>query len=119
MRVIGAVTGANPRRWEALPVILVATFMGLFDVFVVNVAAPSLQHDIHATSSDLQLVVGGYAFSYAALLVTGGRLGDRFSYRLLFLAGMALFTIASAVCGLAGTPVQLIVARFVQGLGAA
>src|SRR5581483_7144671 len=104
-------TDAHARRWAALPVILVATFMGLFDVFVVNVAAPSLQADIHASSADLQLVVGGYAFSYAALLITGGRLGDRYSYRLLFLGGMAFFTLASAACGLAQTPVELIVAR--------
>lgn len=99
--------------------ILVATFMGLFDVFVVNVAAPNLEVDLHATSSDLQLIVGGYAFAYAALLVTGGRLGDRYSYRLGFLGGMALFTIASAACGLAGTPTVLIVSRLVQGVGAA
>jgi EmrB/QacA subfamily drug resistance transporter len=110
---------ADPRRWEALPVILVATFMGLFDVFVVNVAAPALQHDIHASASDLQLVVGGYAFAYAAFLVTGGRLGDRYSYRRGFLAGMALFTMASAGCGLAGTASELIAARVAQGLGAA
>src|SRR5579862_1682113 len=112
-------TEAHPQRWAALPVILVATFMGLFDVFVVNVAAPSIQRDIHATSSDLQLVVGGYSFSYAALLVTGGRLGDRFSYRRVYLGGMALFTVASLACGLAQTPIELIVARFVQGCGAA
>jgi EmrB/QacA subfamily drug resistance transporter len=112
-------TQGDPRRWQALPVILVATFMGLFDVFVVNVAAPDLQRDIHATASDLQLVVGGYAFAYAALLVTGGRLGDRYSYRRGFLGGMALFTLASAGCGLAGTPGELIIARFAQGLGAA
>ncbi len=109
---------AHPKRWEALPVILVATFMGLFDVFVVNVAAPDIQKDIHATSSDLQLVIGGYAFAYAAFLVTGGRLGDRFSYRRLFIAGMALFTIASAACGISQTAVELIAARFAQGLGA-
>ncbi|MBV8080849.1 MAG: MFS transporter [Actinobacteria bacterium] len=109
----------HPRRWEALPVILVATFMALFDVFVVNVAAPSLQRDLHASSSDLQLVVGGYSFSYAALLVTGGRLGDRYSYRLGFLGGMALFTIASLACGLATSPSVLIGARVVQGIGAA
>ncbi len=111
-------TEADPRRWEALPVILVATFMGLFDVFVVNVAAPDFQRDLHASSSELQLVIAGYAFAYAAFLVTGGRLGDRYSYRLLFLGGMGLFTVASAACGLAGTPAELIVARFVQGFGA-
>ena len=105
-----SVTVADPRRWVALPVILVATFMGLFDVFVVNVAAPDGRGGPGASSSELQLVVAGYAFAYAALLITGGRLGDRYSYRLLFLGGMALFTMASAACGLAGTPVELIVA---------
>jgi len=111
------VSEADPKRWEALPVILVASFMGLFDVFVVNVAAPAIQQDIHTSSSELQLVVAGYAFAYAAFLVTGGRLGDRYSYRRLFLGGMGLFTVASAACGLAGTPAELIVARFVQGFG--
>jgi len=113
------VTESERRRWEALPVILVATFMGLFDVFVVNVAAPDIGRDIHGSSSDLQLVIGGYAFAYAAFLITGGRLGDRYSYRRLFIGGMALFTLASAGCGLAGTPAELIIARFAQGLGAA
>ncbi|HEY4346117.1 MAG TPA: MFS transporter [Gaiellaceae bacterium] len=110
---------ADPKRWEALPVVLVASFMGLFDVFVVNVAAPDIQNDLHATSANLQLVIGGYAFAYAAFLITGGRLGDRFSYRRLFIGGMAVFTLASALCGLAGTPTELIVARIAQGLGAA
>ncbi len=113
------VTDAHPRRWEALPVILVASFMGLFDVFVVNVAAPDIQADIHTTSADLQLVIGGYSFAYAAFLITGGRLGDRYSYRRLFAIGMAIFTIASALCGLSQTPVELIVARVAQGFGAA
>ncbi len=112
-------TEADPRRWEALPVILVATFMGLFDIFVVNVAAPAIQNDLGSSSSELQLVVAGYAFAYAAFMVTGGRLGDRYSYRRLFLGGMALFTVASAACGLAGTSAELIGARFVQGFGAA
>ncbi len=110
---------ADPRRWVALPVVLVATFMGLFDVFVVNVAAPDIQKDLHASSADLQLVVGGYSFAYAALLVTGGRLGDRFSYRRLFLGGMALFTAASIGCGLAGEPSLLVVSRLAQGFAAA
>ena len=112
-------TEADPRRWTALPVILVASFMGLFDVFVVNVAAPDIEHDLGASSSELQLILAGYAFAYAAFLVTGGRLGDRYSYRRLFIWGMALFTIASTACGLAGTPVELITSRAVQGLGAA
>jgi MFS family permease len=115
----GRMTQADPRRWTALPVILVASFMGLFDVFVVNVAAPDIQHDLQASSSELQLIIAGYAFAYAAFLITGGRLGDRYSYRRLFIGGMAIFTIASTACGLAGTPAELIASRAVQGLGAA
>jgi EmrB/QacA subfamily drug resistance transporter len=109
----------DPRRWKALPVILVAAFMGLFDVFVVNVAAPDIQQSIHTSAGELQLVVGGYAFAYAAFLITGGRLGDRYSYRALFIVGMSLFTLASAACGLSQTPAQLLVARLGQGLSAA
>jgi EmrB/QacA subfamily drug resistance transporter len=110
---------ADPRRWQALPVVLVATFMGLFDLFVVNVAAPHIEANLHSSATDLQLVVGGYAFTYAAFLITGGRLGDRSSYRALYIGGMALFTLASAACGVAQTPLELVVARLVQGAGAA
>jgi EmrB/QacA subfamily drug resistance transporter len=93
--------------------------MSLFDFFVVNVAIPNIQQRIHASTADVQLVVGGYAFAFAAFLITGGRLGDRHSYRRLFLGGMAFFTIASAGCGLAQTPLELIVARVAQGFAAA
>ena len=65
----------DPRRWKALPIVLSATFMSLFDIFVVNVAAPSIQHDLHVSSSILEMVVAGYSFSYAAGLVTGARAG--------------------------------------------
>ncbi|HEY0537597.1 MAG TPA: MFS transporter [Actinoallomurus sp.] len=106
----------DPRRWMMLPVILSATFMALFDFFVVNVAAPSLEHDLNAGQAALELIVGGYAFTYASGMVTGGRLGDLFGYRRLFLAGMASFTLASLLCGLAQSPAELIAARLLQGL---
>jgi EmrB/QacA subfamily drug resistance transporter len=109
----------DPRRWRVLPAILVATFMGIFDFFVVNVAAPDIERDLRASSSDLQLIVGGYAFAYAAVLIIGGRLGDRYSYRRLFVVGMVAFAAASAACGLAQTPAALIAARLGQGLAAA
>lgn len=109
----------DPRRWTQLPIVLVATFMALFDFFVVNVAAPSIQRDLHSSTAALQLVVGGYAFTYAALLITGGRLGDRRGYRTLFVLGMAAFVVASAACGLAQTASQLIAARLLQGVAAA
>lgn len=99
-----------------LPVILSATFMALFDFFVVNVAAPSLEHDLHAGQAALELIVGGYAFTYASGMVSGGRLGDLFGYRRLFLGGMAAFTLASLLCGLAQSPGQLVAARLLQGL---
>jgi EmrB/QacA subfamily drug resistance transporter len=109
----------DPRRWRSLPVVLCATFMSLFDVFVVNVAAPSIQHDLHASSSTLELVVAGYSFSYAAGLVTGARLGDLYGRRRLFMIGLAIFAAASFLCGVAPTSALLVVGRLVQGFGAA
>jgi EmrB/QacA subfamily drug resistance transporter len=109
----------NDARWRMLPVILTATFMALFDFFVVNVAAPSLEHDLHASGAALQLIVGGYGFSYATGLVTGGRLGDLFGYRRMFISGMIAFSLASLLCGLAQTPGELIGARLLQGFTAA
>jgi len=109
----------DPRRWRILPVILVANFMSLFDFFVVNVAAPSLRSQLHTSQAALELIVGGYAFAYASCLVTGGRLGDQFSYRRLFQFGMASFTVASALCGLAQNPGELVAARLLQGVTAA
>ncbi len=106
-------------RGITLLVLLVATFMGQFDFFVVNVAAPSLHTDLHADDVALELIVGGYAFSYAAGLITGGRLGDMFGHRRMYVVGMVSFTAASLLCGLASTPGQLIAFRLLQGLTAA
>jgi MFS family permease len=109
----------HPGRWRALPVLLVATFMALFDLFVVNVAAPSIQSSLHSGTAALELVVGGYSFTYAAGMVVGGRLGDLHGHRRLFVLGMAAFAIASALCGLSTTPTELVVARLAQGAAAA
>ncbi|GAA4206144.1 MFS transporter [Actinocatenispora rupis] len=102
-----------------LPAILSAMFLYGFDLNVVNVALPTLAGQLHAGPAALQLVVGGYTFTYAAGLVTGGRLGDLYGHRRMFLAGMAAFAVASALCGLAQTPGQLVATRLVQGLTAA
>jgi MFS family permease len=115
----GETTQAQDMGGRALAVLLTATFIGQFDFFVVNVAAPSLQRDLHASDALLQLVVGGYAFAYAAGLVTGGRLGDLLGHRRMYVAGMAAFTISSLACGLAQNPVGLVVARLAEGLSAA
>jgi EmrB/QacA subfamily drug resistance transporter len=106
----------DPRRWLMLPVVLLAMFMAGFDIWVVNVAAPSLQRDLHVSDAALQLIVGGYAFMYASGMVTGGRLGDLLGYRRLFMIGVASFAIASLLCGLAQSPAELVAARLVQGL---
>ncbi|BEP13417.1 MFS transporter [Acidothermaceae bacterium B102] len=104
-----------PGRWRALPVLLVATFMALFDLFVVNVAAPSIGAELHSGTAALELVVGGYSFTYAAGLVTGGRLGDLYGHRKLFVAGMTAFAFASLLCGIANSPAELVIARLIQG----
>jgi EmrB/QacA subfamily drug resistance transporter len=109
----------DPRRWRALPVVLSATFMSLFDIFVVNVAAPSIQRDLHASSSTLELVVAGYSFSYAAGLVTGARLGDLVGRRRMFMIGLGMFAAASLLSGVAPTSAVLVVGRLAQGFGAA
>jgi EmrB/QacA subfamily drug resistance transporter len=106
----------HPRRWLMLPVILIAMFMAGFDIWAVNVAAPSLQRDLHVSDAALQLIVGGYAFMYASGMVTGGRLGDLFGYKRLFLIGVVTFALASLACGLAPSSNVLVVFRLVQGL---
>jgi MFS family permease len=102
-----------------LAVILTGQFMALLDVFIVNVAAPTIRTDLHASGAGLQLVIAGYTISYAVLLITGARLGDMIGHRRLFLIGLAVFTAASLACGLAQSTGQLIGFRFVQGAGSA
>ncbi|MEU0738028.1 MFS transporter [Streptomyces sp. NPDC006134] len=109
----------GPREWRMLAVALSGTFMASFDLFVVNIATEALRTGLHASEGALELVVAGYAFAYAAGLVTGGRLGDRYGYRRMFVTGMAAFTLASLLCGLALSPGQLVAARLAQGLAAA
>jgi MFS family permease len=102
-----------------LAVLLAGQFMALLDVTIVNVAMPTIGRTLHASGAELQLVVSGYTVSYAMLLITGARVGDLRGRRTLFLAGVAVFTLASALCGFAPTIGVLIAARFVQGAGAA
>src|ERR1700757_4976179 len=116
LSVTDTVSEPDPRRWLMLPVVLLAMFMAVFDIWVVNVAAPSLQRDLHVSDAALQLIVGGYAFMYASGMVTGGRLGDLFGYKRLFMVGVASFAAASLLCGLAQSSTELVAARLVQGL---
>ncbi|HEU4675816.1 MAG TPA: MFS transporter [Motilibacteraceae bacterium] len=107
----------DPQRWKALGVCLVAGFMSLLDVSIVNVALPSIRDGLHASASDLQWVVSGYALAFGLVLVPAGRLGDARGRRAVFIVGVALFTLASAACGLAVGPVMLAIARLAQGVG--
>lgn len=109
----------DPRRWVGLVLILTASFLTSFDFFVVNVALAAMRTDLGARPAQIEFVVAGYGLAFAVLLVTGGRLGDLFGRKRLFLVGMAGFTLASALCGLATTANGLIVARVFQGLTAA
>jgi MFS family permease len=102
-----------------LAVLLAGMVMANVDIAVVNVAAPAIHAGLGASGGELQLVVSGYTLSYAVLLVTGARLGAVRGQRRLFLAGLGLFTLASLGCGLAPGPALLIMARVVQGVGAA
>ncbi|MGW4120962.1 MFS transporter [Nocardia sp. NPDC004711] len=105
----------DPRRWIAFAVVLAAGFMDLLDVTIVNVAVPSIQKDLGAAYSQIEWIIAAYVLSFAAVLITGGRLGDIYGRKRLFLLGMAGFTAASLACGLASSPTLLIGSRFVQG----
>ncbi len=93
--------------------------MIVLDTTIVNVALPSIRVDLHFTETSLVWVVNAYLLTFGGFLLLGGRLGDLFGHRRIFLLGLALFTIASAACGLARTQALLITARAVQGLGGA
>lgn len=114
----------GPRRarvvhWAALVVILCGTFMVTLDFFIVNVAIPSLQQGLRANAGEIQLIVAGYGLTFAAGLITAGRLGDLYGRRRMFALGLALFTLTSAVCGLAPDPGILVLTRVLQGGAAA
>jgi EmrB/QacA subfamily drug resistance transporter len=107
------------RKWWTLGAVAVGLFMIMLDNTVVNVAVPSIQKDLGVGLSELQWIVTGYALSFAALMLTGGKLADMLGRRRIFVIGIVIFTIASLFCGLADTGQSLIVWRIVQGAGAA
>ena len=106
------------RRWLALTVVLIASFVDLLDVTIVNIAVPSILRDLEAGYAQVEWVVTAYVLGFAAVLITGGRLGDAFGRRRMFLIGMSVFTVASLLCGAAGSPELLIGGRFGQGAAA-
>jgi EmrB/QacA subfamily drug resistance transporter len=110
---------AAENRWLTLAVVLIGALMALLDVNIVNVAIPVLRARLHASFGGIELVVTAYTITYACLLVTGGRLGDIFGRRRLFIAGLVVFTLSSALCGVAPSLGVLVAARALQGAGGA
>jgi EmrB/QacA subfamily drug resistance transporter len=106
------------RRWKALGVCLAAGFISLLDTSIVNVALPSMERGLGATEAAQSWVVSGYALTFGLALVPAGRLGDMRGRRQAFLIGLAVFTVASAACGLAASPDRLVVFRLIQGAAA-
>ncbi|HEY0516190.1 MAG TPA: MFS transporter, partial [Solirubrobacteraceae bacterium] len=110
---------ADNRRWWALGAMCFALFMIMLDNTVVNVALPSIQRSLHASTASLEWTVNAYTLSFAVLLVTGGRLGDLFGRRRLFLTGVIIFAGSSAAIGFSPSDTWLVAWRAVQGAGAA
>ncbi|HEY2631800.1 MAG TPA: MFS transporter [Solirubrobacteraceae bacterium] len=107
------------RKWWTLIAVCVATFMLLLDITVVNTALPSIRKDLHSSFTDLQWVVDAYALTLAAFVLTSGSLADRLGRKRVFVVGLGIFTVASLLCGLAGSPTALNLARALQGVGGA
>src|ERR1700761_4191239 len=107
------------RRWLALVVVCLAQLMIVLDMTIVNVALPSIQHDLHFTQGNLTWVINAFLITFGSFLLLAGRLGDLVGRKRVFLAGVVVFTAASALCGLAPSEGVLIAARFIQGIGAA
>jgi EmrB/QacA subfamily drug resistance transporter len=114
----GAPCAAEAKMW-ILAATIIGSSLAFIDSTVVNVALPALQTSFHATVTDVQWVVESYGIFLGALILVGGSLGDRFGRRLIFVGGVAIFALASVACGIASNVHQLIVARSVQGVGAA
>ncbi|HKG10720.1 MAG TPA: MFS transporter, partial [Gaiellaceae bacterium] len=107
------------RKWWTLGAVAFGLFMIMLDNTVVNVALPAIQEDLGADLSELEWIVTGYALTFAALMLTGGKLADLLGRRLIFVVGLSIFTASSLACGLADSGDMLIAARIVQGAGAA
>ena len=111
--------GQRGNKWWTLVAVCLGTFMLLLDITIVNVALPDIQRALHSSFSDLQWVVDAYALTLAAFLLTAGSLADMYGRRLLYLIGLAVFTVASVLCGFAASTLMLQLSRGLQGVGGA
>jgi EmrB/QacA subfamily drug resistance transporter len=107
------------KNWWTLVAVCGATFMLLVDITIVQVALPRIHHDLHASFTSLQWVLDAYALSLASLLLTAGTVADRFGRKRVFMGGVGIFTLASLLCGIAGSGLELDLARAFQGIGGA
>ncbi|RYZ48134.1 MAG: MFS transporter, partial [Sphingobacteriales bacterium] len=105
--------------WLALVIVLTAPLLSVIDIFIINVAIPSIKSGINASNAQIQLVIAGYLLGYASFLITGGRSGDHYGRKRVFTWGMIAFTVFSCLCGLSQTPFQLNAMRVLQGVSAA
>ena len=118
-RLLATLVAEENRKWWTLGAVAFGLFMIMLDNTVVNVALTTMQTDLHVSTARLEWVVVAYALTFAALLITGGKLGDLYGRRRIFIVGLVIFTLASLACGLASSIGVLIAARTVQGVGAA
>ena len=119
MNLVTARIAPDRQRWATLFVVCLAQLMIVLDTTIVNVALPAIQHDLHFSQADLTWVINAFLITFGSLLLLAGRLGDLAGRKRVFMAGVVLFTAASAVCGVAPGQGWLIGARFLQGIGAA
>jgi len=109
----------DPGRWGSLAVVLTGAFLAALDFFIVNVSIPAIRTSLNATFAEVQLIIASYGLTYAVFLISGGRLGDIYGRRRMFIWGVASFTAASLLCGLSPSPMFLIAARALQGISGA
>src|ERR1700688_770284 len=109
----------NSTRRLAIAVLLMGAFLPPLDFYIVNLALPAIREGLRTTGSELQLIISSYASAYAVFLITGGRLGDLYGRKRMFMTGMACFVLASIICGLAPGGLVLICGRLLQGASAA
>lgn len=102
-----------------LIVILTAQLLTIMDIFIINVSIPSIQRDFHASNGAMQFMIASYLIGFASFLITGGRLGDQYGRKKIFMIGLAFFILSSIACGISSGVVQLVISRFIQGVSAA
>ncbi|KXH85564.1 MFS transporter [Chryseobacterium kwangjuense] len=106
-------------KYLKLLVILSGQFLTIMDIFIINVSIPSIQRDLHASNGEMQLMIASYLIGFASFLITGGRLGDLYGRKIIFMTGLIFFMLSSVACGISSGAILLVVARFIQGISAA